>query len=215
VIFSLFLLSIAIAFEPFPIIGFILLIVAKDGQKKALAFLCGWMASLIVVVVGVVLVTGGQPVEKSSSPSLAALIFKLLIGIFLIFWGIRAYVNRKKPPKPPSWMAKIDGVQGWAAAALGVILQPWAFVAAGVAIVFGAELKSLGEIVVLVLFVLLSSSSFLAMLIYVTFWSESAGPKLERLRLWIDSHRIQAQFVLCILIGLWLIGNSTYSLTTI
>ena len=68
---------------------------------------------------------------------------------------------------------------------------------------------------VLVLFVLLSSSSFLAMLIYVTFWPESAGPKLERLRLWIDAHRIQAQFVLCILIGLWLIGNSTYSLTTI
>ena len=44
---TLILLALAISLEPFPLLGFILLLVSEGGRKKAIAFLAGWMATLI------------------------------------------------------------------------------------------------------------------------------------------------------------------------
>jgi hypothetical protein len=209
---TLILLALAISLEPFPLLGFILLLVSEGGRKKAIAFLAGWMATLIVVIGSVALISGGNPVERNSAPSTAALVVKLVLGIFLVGWGIRAFTLRKRPAKQPSWMKTIDKIHGLTAVGLAVLVQPWALVAAGAAVVLSGNLKTPGQCVVLVLFVLMASAPFLAMIAYTVLFPDRATKSLANLRHWIDSHRVFIQFVVCILIGLWLVVNSSLSL---
>ena len=57
---DLLLIGLGITLEPFPLTAFILLLSAEKGTRKGLAFILGWLACLVVVIAGVVLVTGGS-----------------------------------------------------------------------------------------------------------------------------------------------------------
>lgn len=213
-ILDLFLIGVGITIEPLPITAFILILGAENGVRKGRAFLAGWVVSLAVVIVAAVLVTGGKPLQPASTPSTFALIVKLLIGVLLIFTGLRRRSHRDRPRKPPTWMTKLDGLSGWTAAGLAVILQPWALIAAGAATVVEAKVASVEEYLVLILFGLLSSSSLLIMEIYATARPEAAGLRLERIKIWMDTHREQAIIAIALLLGMWLVGKSLYGLVS-
>jgi hypothetical protein len=57
-------------------------------------------------------------------------------------------------------------------------------------------------------FCLLASASLLAMQLYATFRPRTAQERLGRLRTWMNSHQDQAIVVICLLVGLWLVGKS-------
>jgi hypothetical protein len=105
-------------------------------------------------------------------------------------------------------MSKLDHLSGWAAAGLGVFLQPWALVGAGIATVAQLHVSSIESYVLLVGFCLLSSASLLTMELYAVFSPESARPRLDALRTWIDTHRDQAIVVLSLILGFWLLGSN-------
>ena len=107
---------------------------------------------------------------------------------------------------------RLDQVSLWAAAGLAAFLQPWALVAAGAATITGAKLSSVGSYLTLVLFCLLATASFLYLELYATFAPAAAGVRLQKLRTWLDTHRDQVIVLLCLLLGLWLVGNSLYYL---
>jgi hypothetical protein len=107
-------------------------------------------------------------------------------------------------------MAKIDRMSVWAAAPLGLLLQPWMLVGAGAATVAQLHVSSIESYALLVFFCLLSTSSFLVMELYAVFSPEAARRKLDGLRNWVDAHRDQAIVVLSLIIGFWLVGDSLY-----
>ncbi|HEY1733493.1 MAG TPA: GAP family protein, partial [Acidimicrobiales bacterium] len=92
-ILDLVLTALAITLQPLPLLAFILVLSADGGLRKGLAFLAGWLLSLIVVIAVAVALTGGQPVQTNSAPSTAGLAIKLAIGVFLVVWGAH---HRKK-----------------------------------------------------------------------------------------------------------------------
>jgi hypothetical protein len=63
-----------------------------------------------------------------------------------------------------------------------------------------------------VVFFLLATSGYLAMELYTTFAPAAAGARLRQLRTWMDTHRDQVIVVLSVLLGLWLVGKSSYLL---
>jgi threonine/homoserine/homoserine lactone efflux protein len=128
VVLDLLLLGLGITLEPFPLIAFLLLLSSEKGTRKGLAFVLGWLACLVIVIAAVVLVTGGKPPQPSTSPSTAALTVKLTLGVVLILYALRQMRRMGVPRKPPSWMARLDGVSPWAAAGLAAFLQPWVLV---------------------------------------------------------------------------------------
>jgi hypothetical protein len=115
-----------------------------------------------------------------------------------------------RPRKQPGWMARLDHLSPWAAAGLGVFLQPWTLVAAGAATVVQAKLSTAGDWLALVFFCLLATSSFLVMELYAAFAPVAAGDRLERVHKWIDAHQDQAIVVGALVVGAWLLGNSIY-----
>jgi len=210
VVLDLVIIGLAITLEPLTLVAFILIVGAQQGIRKGLAFILGWLACLVAVIAVVVLVTGGKPPEPHTAPSTAALVVKALLGAVLIWVGLRQRQRMGRPRKQPAWMARLDHLSLWAAAGLGAFLQPWTLVAAGAATVIQAKLSTAGDWLVLVLFCLLATSSFLVMELYATFAPAAAQARLEQIHTWIDTHQDQAIVVVSLAVGAWLLGSSLY-----
>jgi hypothetical protein len=209
-VLDLMIIGLAITLEPVTIVAFILILGAQRGIRKGLAFLLGWMACLVAVIAIVVLITGGKPPEPHTAPSTAALVVKALLGALLIWVGLRQRRRMGRPRKQPGWMARLDHMSPWAAAGLGVFLQPWTLVAAGAATVVQAKLSTAGDWLALVFFCLLATSSFLIMELCAAFAPVAAAARLEEVQKWIDTHQDQAIVVGALVVGAWLLGNSIY-----
>src|SRR5499427_4305946 len=211
-VLDLLIIGLAITLEPLTLVAFILILGTQQGLRKGLAFILGWTACLAAVSAVVVLVTGGKPPEPHTAPSTAALVVKALLGALLIWVGLRQRRRMGRPRKQPGWMARLDHLSPWAAAGLGVFLQPWSLVAAGAATVVQAKLSTAGDWLALVAFCLLATSSFLVMELYAAFRPKAAEARLRQLQTWIDTHQDQAIVVGSLAVGAWLLGHSLYSI---
>jgi hypothetical protein len=214
VVLDLLIIGVCIALEPFPLIAFLLILSSEKGPRKGLAFILGWLACLVVVIGAVVLLTGGQPPAPSTAPSTAVLAIKLALGVVLILYAVRQERRRGRPRKTPAWMARLDRFSVWSAAGLAAFLQPWALVAAGAATVSQAKLTNVAEYLILLLFCLLATSSFLYLELSAAFRPAAAEVRIRALRDWLDTHQEQVIIVISLLVGFWLAGKSLYLLVT-
>jgi hypothetical protein len=214
VVLDLLLIGLGITLEPFPLIAFLLILSSEKGTRKGLAFILGWLACLVVVIGAVILLTGGKPPAPATAPSTAVLAIKLALGVVLILYAVRQERRRGRPRKTPAWMARLDGFSALSAAGLAAFLQPWALVAAGAATVSQAKLSNVWEWLILVLFCLLATSSFLYLELSAAFRPAAAGALIQKLRNWLDTHQEQVIIVISLLLGFWLAGKSIYLLIT-
>jgi hypothetical protein len=137
-------------------------------------------------------------------------VVKALLGAVLIWAGMRQRRRMGRPRKQPGWMARLDHLSPWAAAGLGVFLQPWSLVAAAAATVVQAKLSTAGDWLALVVFCLVATSSFLAMELYAAFAPAAAAARFDQIHKWVDSHQDQAIVVGALVIGAWLLGDSIF-----
>jgi Sap-like sulfolipid-1-addressing protein len=213
-VIDLILIGAAIALEPLPLTGYLVLLSSENGTRKGLGFLLGWIVTLVAVVVLALLLTGGKPPKPATAPSQAILIAKIVLGVGLLGLAWRQRGRRGRATTPPSWMAKIDRLNFVAAMSLGFLLQPWPLVAAGALTVTGADLSKASSWAALVAFAVLASSSYLAMQTYVMASPAAARLRLNGLNLWLTAHRDDVIIVVSVAIGLWLIGHSAYLLAS-
>jgi threonine/homoserine/homoserine lactone efflux protein len=214
VVFDLLLIGLGITLEPLPLTAFTLMLSAKNGTRKGLAFILGWLACLVVVIVAASLATGGHPPRPHTAPSTVALAVKLALGVVLIAVAVRQWRRMGRPRKSPGWMSRLDEVSLWTAAGLAAFLQPWVLVAAGGATVTQAKLSAAGSYLALVFFVLVATASLLYLELYAAFRPAEAGNRLSQLRSWLDTHRDQVIIVVSLLLGFWLAGKSLYLLVS-
>jgi hypothetical protein len=216
-VLNLVLIGVAVALDPLPLTAFFVVLPSKGGARKGAAFVFGWLVSLAIVVTVTVLATGNNPPEPSTAPSLASLAVKIALGTVLVVIGVRHVRARgrpKPPKKPPKWQEHVDTMSPWFAMVLAPTLQPWALIGAGAATVVEAKLSSWADFLVLFLYCVLASSSYLAMEIYAVIRPAQTQVFLVRCRTWIDAHTDQAIIVGSLVIGCWLIANSVYLIVT-
>jgi hypothetical protein len=214
VVLDLLLIGLGITLEPFPLTAFILMVNAKQGIWKGLAFILGWLACLVAVIAAVILATGNSPPKPQTVPSTAALAVKLALGLVLILIAVRQRRRMGRPRKPSALIARLDRLPLWEAAGVAVFLQPWTLVAAGAATVAGAKLSTAGSWLTLIFFCLLATSGFLYLELYATFAPARAAARLDLIRSWLDSHQDQVIIAVCLLLGFWLAGKSIYLLVS-
>ena len=204
---DLVLIAVGIALQPFRLSAFILILSTEGGTKKGLGFILGWLACLVLVIAMVVLITGGKSVRFRTVPSTAVLILKLALGIALIAIAVVQWQRRNRARRPPAWMARLDTMSPWAAAVIAAIMQPWTLVAAAAVTAAQARLSSAGDYLALVSFCLLATSSFIVLELYAAF-APAAGPRLAALRSWLDVHGNEVLIIVCLVLGVWLTGQS-------
>jgi len=214
VVLNLVIIGLAITLEPLTLIAFILLLAARKGLWKGLAFILGFVASVVAVIAAVLLTTGGNPPRQNTAPSTAVLVIKALLGVLLILIGLRQRRRLGRPRKPPTWMARLDHMSPVAATGFGAFMVPWSLVAIGAATVVQAKLSTAGDWLALVAFCLLCTSTFLVMELYATFSPEAAQARLGRVRTWIDAHTDQAIIVGALVIGCYFLADSIFLLVS-
>jgi threonine/homoserine/homoserine lactone efflux protein len=209
---DLILIGLACSLEPIPLTAFILVLSTEHGTRKGLFFLAGWIISLAAVIGLTLAFTAGKPPAPNTAPSEGVLAAKILVGVGLIVFAWR---YRRRPPtehSQPGWMKRIDTMSVWAAAILAFLVQPWGLVAAGALTITEADTSHGSDVVSIVLFALLATLSLLVMETYAVLRPEAANDRLTGLRRWMDVHRAQVIVYLSVIVGLWLIGKSTYYL---
>jgi len=212
-VLNLLLIGLAIALDPLPLTGFMVVLPSQRGVLKGAAFVFGWLVSLAIVVTITVLATGDNPPKPNTAPSLASLAVKIVIGVVLVVIAVRhrRRMGQPKPPKkPPKWQTSVDKMSPWFALGLAPALQPWGLIAAGAATVVEARLSSWESYLALFGFCALASSSYVAMELYAAFRPEKSQAFLARFRKWIDSHTDQVIIFGSLILGFWLIANSIY-----
>ncbi|MFD7876009.1 GAP family protein [Streptomyces sp. NPDC059766] len=210
---DLLILGLAIALNPLPVTGFVLVLSAPAGIWNGLAFVLAWLACFVGIIAAVLLVTGGQPPPPRSPPSEAALAAKLAIGLALVWYAEHARRRMGTRPKRSGSTSRVDRINPWSAAGLALLLQPWGCVAAGAATVVAADLSHAASYAALFGYCLLATSGLLTMEVYATFAPEAAAERLGKLRAWLEGHKEQAIVAVSLLAGLWLVGRSIYGLT--
>lgn len=221
-VLDLLLIALAITLDPLPIMAFVLVVSSTRGVWKGLVFILAWLACLVAVMALVLTLTGGDPPSPRSAPSTAGIAVKLAIGVGLVLYGERLRRRMRSARESSSYRStssasvtsRMDRSSIWAAAGLAVFLQPWGMVAAGAATVLEADLSHTSSYLALFGFAILATASLLAAELYVVFAPEAAQARLMKLRAWMQGHQEQAIVVICLLLGLWLTGNSIYQLTS-
>ena len=211
-VLNLILIGLAVALDPLPLTAFLIVMQSQRGVRKGAAFVFGWLISLAVVVTVSVVATGNNPPKPETAPSLATLAVKIALGGVLVVIAIRhrreMRTQPRKPKKPPKWQEHVDNMSPWFAMGLAPAVQPWVLIGAGAATVVEAKLSSSGSYLVLFLYCVLASSTYLAMEIYAVFRPAQSQAFLASFRAWIDNHTDQAIVLGSLILGLWLIANS-------
>jgi hypothetical protein len=214
---DLVLIGLAMALSPVAITIFILILASKHGPRKGAGFIFGWLAALAVVAAATILATGNKPPADSTAPSVGILAVKIVLGLVLLALAERQRRGMRHPPKPkeePKWQARLDEMSLLFAVGLGAFFQPSVFVASAAATITGAKLSSAANYLSLVLFGLLSVSTYLALDVYSVLRPERSNEVLTTVKAWIDRHKDLIIVIVAAAAGLWLIGKSSYLLAT-
>jgi hypothetical protein len=211
-VLNLVLIGLAVALDPLPLTAFLIVLPSQRGVLKGAAFVFGWLVSLAVVVTISVVATGNNPPRPETAPTLAALAVKIALGVVLVVIAIRRRremrTQPRKPKKPPKWQEHVDNMSPWFALGLAPAIQPWVLIGAGAATVVEAKLSNGASYLVLILYCVLASSSYLTMEIYAVFRPAQSQAFLAGFRAWIDNHTDQAIVLGSLVLGLWFIANS-------
>jgi hypothetical protein len=201
----LVLLGLAIALQPIPAISFIVVLNSKTRARGGLAFLVGWVGSLIIVVAVAVIINaigGGSGFPQSSTSGKATNIALLLIGLALIAVGLRRLRKGTPPPSgPPKWLQHLRSLSLPIAMLLGALVQPWTLLIAGDLAILTADLRQRATVVAIALFCLFASAGILGMETFALAAPERAEVRLSILRGWIESHQGAVITWLAIIIG--------------
>jgi hypothetical protein len=215
---QLLVFGLLCAIQPLPATGYILVLESNQGRRNSTAYLAGWMICLLAIVAITLASTGGDPPSPNSGTNTTISAVMVGLGALLLLLALRRRIRRNqgkaKPYREPKWMAKVNGMSLWAAAGLGILLQPWPIIAAGALTIAGLDGSSAISVIAIILFVVLASGSILTMHLYSRLRPERSKAALDRLRRWIEANQDLAIEWVCWAAGAFIIVKNGYSLLT-
>ena len=215
-------MAIGIAFSPLPIVLVVLMLGTSNGRLSGLSFLAGWMFGLAFVGTTVLLVASAEQASSEGSPATWVSVLKAGLGVALLVLAVRQWRERSSSegaPELPGWMQAVDTFSPAKAAATALLfsaVKPKNLIltiGAGSAIAqTGASTAS--QAGALAIFVVLASAGVGLPIAIYFFTGERATALLAELRAWLTRENTTIIAVICLIIGVTLIGDALSSLTT-
>ena len=214
-------LAIGVALSPVPIIAVVLMLTTRRAKVNGPLFVLGWLAGLAVVGAIVLSVAGPAGASSSGSPATWVSWVKVALGLALLLVAARQFRGRPKDGERahlPKWMAGIDDIRPLAACGLAALLagvNPKNLLLAVAAAASIAQTGiSGGEQAVAYLVFALVGTLGVGIPVGIYF---ALGPRAEKplagLKDWMGEHNAVIMSVLCLVIGVKLIGDAISGLT--
>ncbi len=203
---TLLVAGLIVTLSPLPLVCFFILLSSQRGLAKGASFIVGWVASLVIIIVATLLVTGGRPPRPASTPGRVVSLLFLFIGLGLLAVARRQWQKYRAGAPVSEGQAKLlgrlDTMPLWSAGTLGVLIQPWPFVAAGAASVSEIDLRSPSAWISIALYVVFATSTLLCAEIYVMVNKERAVRQLTATRRWLEARQRLLLFTLALVFGI-------------
>jgi hypothetical protein len=160
---NVLLMTLVIALEPIPVLGGVLLLTAKRGRPKAIAFLLGWALALAVIGLAIVLIGGQVSTPSGSTSSTVSAVLDILLGLALAAVALRTWAKTRRgsDQATPGWMNRLDTMSPGPAFALGMFLPPYLVAAAVGNDIVRQNLTTTARVVAMSLYVVIGSIGIL------------------------------------------------------
>ncbi len=208
--------AVGIAISPIPLIAVVLMLATPRGRGNGLAFTSGWVLSIAVITVVIVLAGGGADAHQQGTPAAWVYWVKLALGVLFVVLGARQWQGRPKDgrePALPGWMKAIDAFTPIKAAGLAVLLSAAnpknVVLAVGGAVSIAAETASMSaKLVAGVLFVLIASLCTAVPLAVYLVGGQRSATVLQSWKTWMAAHNSAIMTVLLLVLGVKYVGDA-------
>jgi hypothetical protein len=195
---TLSLLALTAAASPFSLIVFSLVLATDRGPRNGVAFICGWIVT-VVLIGGVMLALGGAvDVSTSSAPRKWFMALQLALGTMLIILWVRRRFHRGEPEpekkvtpvkSEPAWQRRIATLGYGGAFVLGGLTQTWpVMIAAGIEVAT-LDIPVVGALVWVLLFAVATTAGIVTLEVLALRHPGSAASRLDRIRNYVEHHR--------------------------
>jgi hypothetical protein len=210
-------LAVALAVGPLPIIAVMLILTSEGARSKGVAFVCGRLVGLLVLVggaLGIFAIINDPALGHRGHPTSAVSILRIVVGVVLIALAARIWLRRgaESSGKPSPLVRRVDGltVRGSFGMGLAVTAIDPASISIGVLVgldIAAARLQVVADVIFAVAFVLLATVTVTGPLLAYLAGGEAARRRLAGLKGWLLTNEKTVMMVLFVLIGAMLIGR--------
>jgi hypothetical protein len=214
-------LAIGVALSPVPIIAVVLMLTTPRARSNGPAFVLGWLVGLGAVGAIVLALAGPSDASASGQPATWVSWLKLVLGVLLLLVAVRQFRGRphKGQEAPlPKWMGAIDRfrpVQALGAGAALAAVNPKNLLLAvgGAAAIAQTGIPGGEQAIAYAVFAVIGTLGVGAPVgIYFSMGKRSAE-LLGGLKDWMAHNNAVIMAVLCLVIGVKLIGDALSGLT--
>ena len=214
-------MAVGVAISPLPIIAVILMLVARQARVTGPAFVIGWLVGLALIGVIVIGVLGGVG-GRSGAPAFWVFWLELVLGLLLLLVAIRQFRSRTQDGEThptPKWMAAIDGLtppRALGAGALLSALNPKNLLLAvgGAATIAAMPIPTNDQAIAYIVFALFATIGVASPVVIYFALGDRAQAILDRMKGWMGQNNAVIMTILCLIIGVKLIGQALGGLTS-
>lgn len=213
-------MAVGVALSPLPIIAVILMLVTRRARVNGPMFVIGWVIGLAVIGILVIGVIGGA-VGGSGDTATWILWLEAILGALLLLVAARQFKGRPhdgETAPTPAWMGAIDAftpIKALGAAALLSGLNPKNLLLAvgAAASIAQTGLPTSEQAIAYTVFALIATVGVATPVVIYFALGDRAPAVLGRMKSWMGQHNAVIMAVLCLIIGVKLIGQALAGLS--
>jgi len=214
-------MAMAIALGPIPIVAAVLVALSGSGRGAGAAFTLGWIVGMAVLAI-VLVVLIGQLGEPQPGGNFWLDLTRVIVGLLLLWAAVQKWQKRPRPgdvPVVPKWIATFSDVDGARALRLGATLalvnpKHFAFTLAAMSPLAEVPLSMAAIGIDVLVFVLLSSGSVLAVTLVHALGGKGATASLEAVKQFMLANNNVILMVIFAILGMSVLGSGLSGLAT-
>jgi hypothetical protein len=208
-------LAVGVALSPVPIIAVVLMLTTARARANGPAFVLGWLVGLGIVGAIVLALAGPGGASEEGQPAAWVSWLKLLLGLGLVLVAVRQFRGRPRGDEEaplPKWMGAIDRfgpgqALGGGAALAGANPKNLLLAVAAAAAIAQTGIPGGQQAVAYAVFAVIGTLGVGAPVGIYLAMGERSAELLGRLKDWMGHHNAVIMAVLCLVIGVKLLGD--------
>ncbi|MGH3195294.1 MAG: GAP family protein [Streptosporangiaceae bacterium] len=214
-------LAIGVALSPVAIIAVVLMLTTEKARLNGPAFVLGWLIGLAAVGGIVLAIAGPGDASSSGAPATWVSWLKIVLGVLLLLVALRQFRSRPRGEEQatlPKWMGAVDKFKPGTALGAGALLtalnpKNLLLTVGGAATIAQTGISGAQQAIAYAVFAVLGTIGVaIPVGIYFVMGKRSAD-LLGKLKDWMGQHNAVIMTVLCLIIGVKLIGDAISALT--
>ncbi len=205
-------IAVAVAVSTVPIMATILILLSPRRNRSAIPFLIGWVVGMAAVVMVAAFGANALPIGSFRGQQRAIAIGQIVVGTALLVAAVMTWRRATRAPaeRGNGWLDRVERMGPVAALgfALALNLRPKALLlgaAAGLSVA-GSSLRTTEAVIVLAIYVGLSSSTVIVPIVATLVAPARMQPRLVLARDWLSQNSAHITVVVLVMVGFVILG---------